>query len=326
MIGRRGTTITRSGPTSLGGAGALAPLKTSPRRAAARLLAAAVIGAGMALPAGASPAPDAVRQSTHPDVPLRELHLRYEITAGGIEAVSFATDIALEPGGYSMSTEAETVGVVGFFYPWRMEARSEGEIVQGVAVQPLVHRADSTWRNHRRTVFLDYAPDGHVEATVQPSAAADDREKVPAELRMDTLDPMTAVLSAITAFDRDETCDYAVPVFDGRRRYDLVLRDGRNGAPMRHGLSLRLPRLYVCQVGFRRIAGFWRKDGGEKGMYPNHGWVWMARVFDDMPPVPVKVEYEGRFGLVEIHLAEATDGARHRRLPVEPEARVLGLF
>jgi hypothetical protein len=218
--------------------------------------------------------------------------LDYAVYFGAVETIAIETRLALSDVGYQISLRGHTTGMLDWLLDWRMDAETRGSLATGL--QPERHLAEVHQHGRLREVALRFAHDGAIDATVAPSPEADDREPVPPALRRGALDPMSAVLLLART-----GCGRTVPVFDGRRRYDLEMADG--GAvvlqPGEHGPYGGAARL--CEFRFKPIAGY-QKDGARDAARHYRGW--LASALPGFPPVPVRVEAEGWFGFVAIEL------------------------
>jgi hypothetical protein len=212
--------------------------------------------------------------------------------------VALRTTIALEGERYRASSEMETVGIVGTVFPWRSEATSEGSRRQS-SLWPLRHRSQGVYRGERRVVELDYRDGGTVEARVEPAPEHDWRESVPVELQRTTIDPLTAAL-AVMASD----CDGSLPVFDGRRRYDLELSDLGEGEVEASSYHLYAGEARRCRALVKALGGFWRDDPRHSEK-PTTLDYWIAAPRRDLPPLPVYLELSGQRGTLSIHLTAA---------------------
>ena len=118
------------------------------------------------------------------------------------------------------------------------------------------------------------------------------------------MDPISAMLNLVHAVARDGRCAGRVPVFDGRRRFDLAARDlgeqdlVRSGVASFEGLARR------CRVTFEPVTGFWRDERWEQPK-TSEIEIFLATVVPGGPPVPVRLEAENAFGAVRIHLVSA---------------------
>jgi hypothetical protein len=234
------------------------------------------------------------------------VRLGYEIYAGGFHVLdaSIVLDIGRE--GYTVEVRAQTQGVLGTLFPWQTLARSDGKLRAGEA-EPRTHRQTGKWRGQDRAVSLYYDGSGSVLADVRPPDDPDEREPVPPELVPGTTDPLSAVLSVAGAVALGQGCSGTVPVFDGRRRYDLTFQamGSRNLPPNRY--SVFSGPAVQCQVTSKVLAGNWRKSGGwasdDEKKKPVS--LLLAPVVEGMPPVPVRLEGQSRFGEVIMHLTSA---------------------
>ncbi len=146
---------------------------------------------------------------------------------------------------------------------------------------------------------MTYADDGPPEVRAVPALGEDDRAVVPASARLGTVDPLSGIFDLLQA--EDGGCLGSVPVFDGRRRYDVV------GTPM--GQRVIPESSYTayegpadgCRLRIEPVSGFWRKFD-EESRYAGSLRVWTAPVAEDLPPVPVRVEAETGFRAIRVHL------------------------
>jgi hypothetical protein len=234
------------------------------------------------------------------------VRLGYAIYAGGFHVLDASIVLDLGREGYTVEVNAQTQGVLGTFFPWQALARSDGRINAGEA-EPRTHRQTGTWRGKDRAVNLYYDGSGSVLAEVRPPDDPAEREPVPPEMVPGTTDPLSAVLSVAGAVAVGRGCSETVPVFDGRRRYDLTFQEmgSRNLAPSKY--SVFSGAAVQCQVTSKVLAGNWKKESGFASDDEKRKPValMLASVVEGMPPVPVRLEGESRFGEVIMHLTSA---------------------
>jgi hypothetical protein len=223
----------------------------------------------------------------------------YDVRYGPLTVLSLraATDSA--DGGYRTTTEAHTVGVVAMMFPWHASATTEGRLDAG-GFRPLAHRSNGKYRGQRRSVVIEYGVGGAVVAAVDPPADDDYRDAVPIALQQETVDPLTATLSALAS-----QCRGTVRVFDGRRRYDMELTDlGVADVPQLRGAAYTGSARH-CRTEMRPIAGFWR-TGPQHDERPSRLDSWIASPRPGLPPVPVYLELSSQRGTLAIVLTRAT--------------------
>ncbi len=201
----------------------------------------------------------------------------YQLYFGGLKALALKAEIAVSNDDYRIRLDAHTEGLTDWIVAWTSQSMTEGAIHEGI-LRPERHVSESMFRGNRRDTALLFHADGTIDSKVEPSAVDDEREPVTPEQERGALDPISAVLIAMRALAVHGTCDQRVPVFDGRRRYDLEFRDG--------GRQILKPTEYgsfsgaatLCRFRYIRIAGYqkagrWNNPKDADRIYS----VWLAR-------------------------------------------------
>lgn len=248
----------------------------------------------------------------------RRLSFDYEVYVGGLNALRLGFDAVLEQARYDMGMRLATQGIAGWMFDWKMTAESRGVVRDG-RVEPSLARGDSIWRGKSRKLHIEYGPDGAVLARTDPPFDPEQREPVPPALRADTRDLSGALFSALRAIGRTGRCDHSEKVFDARRRYDLVLEHVGTDTLEPNGRSPYAGPATVCWLRVEMIAGRRLEDDPDRRRAAaRHATVWLARVFEDAPPLPVRFEYELTLGVLTAYLKSATlddvAGGRSRSL------------
>lgn len=247
----------------------------------------------------------------------RQLSLQYKVYLGGMNALNLRYDAALAEGRYEMGLHLATEGLAGWMFDWKMTVASHG-LVRGGEVVPVRAVSASSWQGKSRANRLSYHPDGTVTAAQEPPRG-DEREPVPAALRRGTRDLAGALFSALLAVGETGRCDHHEKVFDGRRRYDLSLEQRGTERLRSSAYSPYAGPALVCRLRVQMIAGHRKgEDSGKRLGAARWATVWLARVFEDAPPVPVRLDYELTLGSLTAHLSAATltGPDRDRRLAV----------
>ena len=261
-------------------------------------LAFALLAAGLA-PAQAGPADS------------RHLALEYELYIGGFHTFSIAYDARLGPASYDVTVSLDGRGIMDWWFAWTMKAFSQGRLA-GDGVVPVRAGADSTWKGKHRRTRLFYPPDGPPAVELDPLPDADDGDPVRPALRSGARDLAGALFALLSRIGAEDRCDGREAVFDGRRRYDLVLthhgEERLEGGPHSPyaGPALR------CTIAIERIAGYPRKPRRSSWRSADRATVWLAPAFAGLPPVPVRLELDTKMGSLRAHLVQATlaaDGA-----------------
>ncbi|AWB07482.1 DUF3108 domain-containing protein (plasmid) [Azospirillum humicireducens] len=246
------------------------------------------------------------------------LKATYRVFVGGVTALDVDATLEVTGDRYRIAVSAVTGGTIGRLFTWKTDSQSDGRR-QGEGLKPASHRQSSQFRGEPRTVTLTYGPQGDVSAAVTPPPETDDREPVPPALQRGTLDPLSAVLDLLFAVGASQHCDRSLPVFDGRRRYDMVFTEvGRRIVdPSRYSVFSGVAQ--QCRVTYKPVAGygksgptgrFWQRSGPADRPPVD---LWLAPVAAGYPPLPVRLETDSDFGSVVVHLAGVTPPAADRR-------------
>jgi hypothetical protein len=231
--------------------------------------------------------------ATAPPPPLT---LRYDVRFGPVTILSMDTTIAVADTTYRSTTRMRTEGVVRLLYPWNAEAISDG-VRDGTTLTPRRHTADGVYRGEHRRVRIEYGDDGAVASQIDPPPEADARDAVPADMQRATIDPLTASLAAVSR----QPCHGTLPVFDGRRRYDMQLEDKgpADVEPSRRGIYAGPARR--CRATIIAYSGFWRSSPMDSET-PTTLDYFIATPREDVGPLPVYLELAGARGTLRIHL------------------------
>ena len=211
------------------------------RRLLPLVIALALAGAG---PAGAR------------ELASEPLDLRYDMNFGGFTVAEFA--LRHIPNGTTYRTElaARTVGLVDRFVRYRGEVESEGVKAERT-VLPASYRYETTSKRVDRLerVVFDPLTETAIEVDTRKRGKPNQTE-VPKSLWHGVVDPLTALLRG-----RQQLADhqprvgeeFVLPVFDGRRRYDMVLE-----VKARRELTVagRKQPVVELEIEIRALAGF----------------------------------------------------------------------
>jgi hypothetical protein len=228
------------------------------------------------------------------------LILSYEVWKGGFHALDLEADLARANGDYIIRFAAHTRGFIGWIYPYLLKGEAGGKLADK-GPQPNRFATLARSRSDEKRRAISYPGDGSlVTWSDPPRSAEDDEVSVPTSMRLNTLDPASAILSVVDTVTRAGKCDGDYPVYDGRRRFDLTvsLIGPEPLAPSRYS-SYSGPAT-LCRVVVNKLAGF-RNRGGEGGL-PAIINVWLASVTGFEPMVPVRLEGESALGNMLIHL------------------------
>jgi hypothetical protein len=184
----------------------------------------------------------------------QKLEARYVISMTGIMVGQSAWTVSIDNDRYSASASGGSVDILNVLLRGEGVAQVSGTIKDGL---PVPANFSSSLVEDGEKIDLKMTLDDGIVTAVDDNAPPPGADRVPlaqGHVR-DVTDPLTALLLPIegdAAVPTKESCHRTLAIFDGRRRYDLILsfkrmeelRDKENGG-----------RVLVCNVILRPIAG-----------------------------------------------------------------------
>jgi len=240
--------------------------------------------------------------------PARMVDLTYDVYLGGLHIFTFDVDMTLQADRYRVAAEGGTQGMIGWLYEWQTRLAAEGLDRNG-RIEPQRYDVDSNWQGNQRTVQLGFAEGGRYDLrqTPPPEPDPDIEGALPDSLPQGIVDPLSLALAASRALEESGRCDQTVPVFDGRRRYDLTLKHIDEATLPPSEYSVYEGPAVRCSFSMKRISGF-RKSWSSKRQPDDRSsapTIWVATIRQDLPPMPVRYDGAIALGNIVIHLTKA---------------------
>lgn len=246
------------------------------------LLAALLLGAPAAVPAGAASGAIATRFEVFGFAGVRVLSLQSRAEDGG--------------GSYAINVRYATHGLASVFIDLTASAQVRGRLVPGSA-QPDLFRNDVKRNGAERHDQVVYRPDGLIEARATPSPPD---PPGPAQTR-GTVDNLTAYFRLERQLAATGRCALRERVFDGRFRYDLVFTDAGRQKLAPEGGQNFAGETIACHMARYFSPGIPDTQQGEGA---RSGTIWYARLIPGDVLVPVRMQLDTQLGTVEGYLAE----------------------
>jgi hypothetical protein len=208
---------------------------------------------------------------------------------------------------YSAGVEAKGGRLVDLLSRWSYKASADGRVENGVQVSPEEFRSFRSQRKRKRALNMDYDKAGNVTVTAEPPQSELSANAVAPEYRPNTLDPVSAMVGVIAAGNASG-CAGTFPVFDGRRRYDVIVTS--NGIDTLHESlrNMHVGEAERCTILLRPVAGFERdRDKEDFFRYgvDRSATAWFAKPLAGGPPVPVRIQVDLEWITVVMNLVSA---------------------
>jgi hypothetical protein len=235
--------------------------------------------------------------------------LKYDVYVGGLHIYSIDVEMRLRDGRYRLTARGGTQGMVGMLYTWDIDLTADGTDQDG---RTLAQRylSKTQWEDRRRTITLGFGPDGRYSLQQDPPQEPDpDIEGgLPAALPKDVVDPLSFAISAAQTLAKTGRCDQTVPVFDGMRRFNVIVTNIGPAELNPNRYSIYQGPAMRCGLGIERISGFRKslrakREKEERSTPPT---IWVAQIKPELPPIPVRYDGEIALGKIVVHLTDAT--------------------
>lgn len=215
-------------------------------------------------------------------------NLGYKVFVGGVKIGKANLVARISEDGYSLVGYAKSTGVVGWFYEVDAQVQVEGRRGADNAISPLEFSMSSvTDGSENFAMTIPYAGDAPSGIEAQPPLRQVHYAIEPTE-QVGTLDPLSALMAAMLPSDVNQPCGRTLPIFDGRRRFDIIVDLARREY-QRNGY-----RHIVCEARYHRVGGFKEKHMNK----PDIPFTVTFAFIGDGFVRPVRLQGESEFGAV----------------------------
>jgi len=240
---------------------------------------------------------------------LPPIFTAYDVYVGGFHLVASTIWFEEENNAYHVVVKAGTRGIWARLFPWNTILDARGSI-DGDRLEPKEFFTRDEWGHKPKITKLHFDGKGDVSPEFEPPSRDENREIVTPEQRRGSLDPISALLQMLAHVAVDKSCSIPVPVFDGKRRFDITGRDAGYDVTEGEEYGVYSGQARLCAADFKMISGewkdrehanFWRKTEHEAGREPFH--IWLASPAPGLPEMAVRLESGSIGGLVVVHLS-----------------------
>jgi len=195
----------------------------------------------------------------------------YDFYIGGLPIAEISFNGLIGAQGYAANSTVRTRGLLELLVSGRVKAGAQGHRHTKGHLAPDRYTTQYSTRSEARNVSMAYS--GEVaNVSINPPEQKKSYD-TSASKHPKTLDPVTAAVTMMNPRHVHDLCNRTIPVFDGKRRYDIVLlpesrRPKGNDAP---APSWNSPTTRCFGV-YERIAGFEGNLQGSQRFFPFDVW------------------------------------------------------
>ena len=239
--------------------------------------------------------------SETPAQPGSTIQMAMTLYAGGVTLGKVDLNTTIRGDQYHSVSSLQTGGVVNAFWQSEIQATSNGTVVPK-NLRPGLYDSFYTGRSDKKQeVSLTYEPNGPIRLFADPPYSVTGYEVTP-DQQKGTLDPLSTMTYLVSGFGTDASnpCAITLPVFDGRRRYNIeVTKVKETDVSMDNGLYRG--KAFLCQIKYRQLAGFKPKVIKEGASFPViNAWVavFPSAVTGRSYTVPLRLWADTSYGVI----------------------------
>jgi hypothetical protein len=231
------------------------------------------------------------------------LDIEYSVSLRGLPIGSARLKADVEGDRYTIDFSGRVKGLVRLFSDGEASASAAGAAADG-KLRPAQYSQYWIEDDDDETIRVAFSGATATDISVEPPVKRPERYVPVTEAhRTDVLDPASAFVWPAPRGVTPELCDRTLPIFDGRRRFDLELSFSRTEA-FDDGAGSNSGPAVVCAVRYRPIAGHRPNRKSVREMAANEDIeVWMAAAGEAMA-APVRIRIGTKFGRVALNARE----------------------
>lgn len=214
-------------------------------------------------------APTMTSMLTDPGFPATttaDLHVDVELVVymGGFHLSTLAFTTAFSGTEYEIRSNVKTEGIVDWVIKTDAVIGAKGQFIDA-RVRPTLYNSDITDKNQRQLVAISWSGDDGIHRPAEILSFPKynlEKYPVPDLERQHSADPMSAIMQIVLAASQGtddpavNRCGGTIPVYDGRRRFDLIMEPrGVEEISTGRGAAFEGEAL-KCWIGFKRVAGY----------------------------------------------------------------------
>ncbi|MDZ4381959.1 MAG: DUF3108 domain-containing protein [Parvibaculum sp.] len=246
----------------------------------------------LALAAGFGAGLPAAAKTIEPEATAEGVLADYTVYIGGLIVAEGSMKASLEGESYRLQNRLGSAGLPKKFWDARWTMTSEGR-VDGDKLRPSSFAFTSTENDETKKRLLTYNDAGMPALSFDPPLSPEERESTLPFERKGTLDPVSTFLVPVA--NDGNPCNRKLPVFDGKRRYDLDLTFDRIDTitTRNNGYSGEAVR---CKVRITPRAGMEKAKLTKTMQQRDDTRIWLAPVDSGKFYFPVRVQMRTPIG------------------------------
>ena len=155
------------------------------------------------------------------------LNVRHDFTAfiGPFNASTAEFEYDLQPKNYAVRSTVRTNGTFNVLYPFEAKYFTGGKIENDFLETSAYHYTSQS-RFNKRTKEMIYNDEGQPVFAISTKNGKEKKKEIePTPETEDTTNLQTVLAAIAHQYNNLRFCDSRIPIFDGKKRYDVIFRD-----------------------------------------------------------------------------------------------------
>jgi len=197
--------------------------------------------------------------------PLSKKSLNYDIQWGHIVIGQITASLEKKYNGFILKLKSESKGPLSLLYNYKSKLFASSFKEDGVW-KAKTYITDSSVRNQKYYSRVNWhRKDKKVDFQIDPPLDLDKVYAVAHSTLENVIDPFTAILKVIEKVNNNKPCNSSVRIFDGRRRYNLSIKELEkkyliNDRPRSFMGNAVVCGIRVTPIGGHRIKSQWKPE------------------------------------------------------------------
>lgn len=246
----------------------------------------------LALSTGVAASMPATAKTVEPEAAADGIMADYTVYIGGLIVAEGSMKASLKGENYRLQNRLGSAGLPKKFWDAKWTMTSEGR-VEGEKLRPSSFAFTATENDETKKRLITYSDGGIPALSFDPPLPPEERESTLPFERKGTLDPVSTFLVPVA--NEGNPCNRKLPVFDGKRRYDLDLTFDRIDTitTRDNGYSGEAVR---CKVRVTPRAGMEKAKLTNSLRQRDDTWIWLALANGGKFYFPVRVQMRTPIG------------------------------
>jgi hypothetical protein len=200
-----------------------------------------------------------------------------------------------------VKAKTKTAGFLNTFYEYQGEL-SSWSLKNGEAWKPHKFSTNGFFKNKNRISELNWDKDNSVSYKIDPVLDLKEVHDIDKPTLNEVIDPLTSIINVIENIKATKTCDQSFKIFDGRRRYDLIIKTlGKenlvNDRPKSFSGNVTTCGVKMIPIGGHRLKSKWKPKQDKFSDFK----IYFGKISSGLL-FPVRINLERWFGTVVVRL------------------------